>query len=270
MNNIIVEKLSENIGASILNVDINNLDDETLNEIKKALYENIVIFIKNQKNLEPNNLIDFSRKIGIPVKYPYNKESNLPLEITSVERSKDSNNIPIGSSGWHSDSSYLKNPPIYTMLYSINIPKNGGNTLFTNCYKIYEDLNIEIKNKIDNLKILNSSNLRPWLKKKKDFYNISNNPIETIHNAVLIHPITKKKSVYMNELHTHCIEDISKDESENILNHIFNIISYEQPYYNHKWEENTIAIWDNRCSQHMALDDCKGEYRLLWRILLNE
>ena len=90
---IIVNKLSDNIGASILNVDINNLDNEILNEIKKALYDNIVIFIKNQKNIKPNDLINFSKKFGNPCLYNYNKENNLPPEITLVERLKNNNDI---------------------------------------------------------------------------------------------------------------------------------------------------------------------------------
>ena len=265
-----IKKLSKNIGASILNIDINNLNDEIINEIKIALYDNIVIFIKNQKNIKPNDLINFSKNFGNPCLYDYNKKHNLPPEITVVERLKDNKDIPIGSSGWHTDSSYLTNPPIFTLLYSINIPKIGGNTLFRNCYQVYDEIDIITKNKINNLKILNSSNLKPWLEGEKDFYNLSKNPKESFHNAFITHPITKKKSIYMDSIHTHYIKDIPKNESDNILNYIFDLVSNEKNCYNHKWEENTIAIWDNRCCQHLALDDCNGDYRLLWRIILNE
>lgn len=266
---ITIEKLSENIGVSISNININNINDETVEEIKDALYNNIVIFIKNQKNIQPDDLIKFSKYFGNPSIYTYNKKHNLPPEITPVERLKESNDIPIGSSGWHTDSSYLETPPIFTMLYSINIPKIGGNTLFRNCYKIYDSIDDKIKNKINNLKILNSSNLRQWFNGEKDFYNLSKTPKESFHNSFIIHPITKKKSIYMDSIHTHYIKDLPKNESDDILNYIFDLVSDEKTCYNHKWEENTIAIWDNRCCQHLALDDCHGEYRLLWRIILN-
>lgn len=266
-----ITKLSPTIGAYIDNIDINDIYNNNilLDEIKNALYDNLVIFIKNQRNLSLENYIKFSKLFGVPTIY-YNKKNLLYPGVAAVERLKDSKEVPIGATGWHSDSAFLENPPTITMLYSKNIPKVGGDTLFSNCYEVYNNLSNGMKNILENLEGLNSSNLRSWLEKKFDYENLSDNPIQNFHKIIKTHPVTKKKSIYVNSVHTHYIKNFHKDESEIILNYIFEKIKNEDNCYRHKWEEDTIAIWDNRCCQHLPIDDCQGEYRLLWRIILED
>jgi taurine dioxygenase len=114
-----------------------------------------------------------------------------------------------------------------------------------------------MKNVLENLEELNSSNLRPWLEKKFDYENLSDKPVENFHKIIKSHSITTKKSIYVNSIHTQYIKDFDKDESDIILKYIFEKIKNEKNCYRHKWEEDTIAIWDNRCCQHLPIDDCQ-------------
>ena len=149
MTNISISNSKNNVGAYINNIDLKKFDQSKAKEIKKALNQFGVIFIKEQ-NLDPNSYQCFAKSIGQPVIYPRLKglDEKYPF-INVIERKPDDKNLSFGSSWLHQDTSYLANDrPRYTMLMGIEIPKGQGNTIFSSGFNAYEKLPDEIKDKI--------------------------------------------------------------------------------------------------------------------------
>ena len=152
------------------------------------------------------------------------------------------------------------------MLYSIEIPSQGGNTLFANCYAAYETLAPKIKEKIKGRKAINAYDYDAAGSKR------GSKPREGVpffsHPIVRTHPVTKRKSLYVNRLMTVSIEGMSKTESEALLSILFD--HQEQPkfIYEHLWRVNDLVLWDNRCTLHARTDFSAGERRLLRRVVI--
>ena len=148
-NFIEVQPCKNNIGA-LININLNKINNDIINEIKFSLDEFGVVFFRNQ-SLNSSCYVQFANKLGICANYQRLKGLDGFPEITVVEK-KANEKIMFGE-GWHTDSSYTKLPPKFTMLYSIKTPEKGkGNTLFASQYASYDDLSIEDKEKIENLK----------------------------------------------------------------------------------------------------------------------
>ena len=149
MNHISITNSKNNVGAYINDIDLKNLDQSKAEEIKKALNQFGVIFIKEQ-NLNPESYQNFAKSIGQPVVYPRLKglDEKFPF-INVIERKPDDKNLSFGSSWLHQDTSYLADDrPRYTMLMGIEIPNGQGNTIFSSGFNAYEKLPTEIKDKI--------------------------------------------------------------------------------------------------------------------------
>mgnify|MGYP001161366876 FL=1 len=268
-HNIKISKASNTIGAIIEGVKLNEeLSKDTIQEIYNAFLKYQVIFFKDQ-NLTKNEYLSFATKIGKPIKYPFVKGlKNIP-EITPIlKKETDVNNF---GGIWHSDTSYLNEPPKGTMLYAIEVPKIGGDTEFSNQYIAYESLSDEMKAFLDNKKALNVSGKEEATKTRSDLRKhssteIKSDALEAIHPVVRIHPETKKKSLYINIAHTRNFIGMSIKESAPILKTLFKHQIKPEFTYRFKWEIGSIAIWDNRCTLHNPINDYHGERRLMHRI----
>ena len=264
-----VNPIAGAIGAEIDNVNLSsNLEDEILKEIYSAFLSFNVIFFRNQK-FEPKSQKEFANRIGKPIIYPFVKGLEQFPEITPIlKKETDVNNF---GGIWHSDTSYLNEPPKGTMLYAIEVPKIGGDTEFSNQYIAYESLSDEMKAFLDNKKALNISGKEETTKTRSDLRKhssteIKSDALEAIHPVVRIHPETKKKSLYINIAHTRNFIGMSIKESAPILKTLFKHQIKPEFTYRFKWEIGSIAIWDNRCTLHNPINDYHGERRLMHRI----
>lgn len=162
-----------------------------------------------------------------------------------------------------------------TMLYALETPQSGGDTLFANMYKAYDDLSDGMKSMLDGLKALNSSEQKELggraqkmakLDALKDTYVEDSEALESIHPVVRTHPETGKKSLYVNGSHTVKFEGMSEAESKPILHYLFEHMKKPEYQCRFRWQPGSIAFWDNRCVQHLALNDYQGYRRRMHRI----
>jgi len=271
-----INKLTPDIGAEIVCKNIfDNLSLKVCDEIYESLIENKVIFFRNQK-ITSNQHINFAKSFGdIEPPHPvYPHVKNYP-EIVLLE---NDNNNPPDTDVWHTDVSFKPNPPFASILYSIVIPSNGGDTLWSCLSSIYDALPKNMKNYLENLKAVHDMG---------DFRNtfINNEPIESaekinqgynkfgcsIHPVIKSHPITKKKFIYINPGFTNHIVGLNAADSNNLLNYLFTFMNKPEFQIRFKWSENTIAIWDNRCTMHYAIGDYLPHHCKMHRItILND
>ena len=241
---------TNNVGCYI-SLDLRKVSREQFQEIKSLLDKYGVLFFKEQQ-LSPEQYIDFTSKFGKPAEYPMLKPHFKFKNIYVIERKKTDIGKSFGE-GYHTDSQYLENPPRYTFLQAINVPKEGeGNTLFANQYLAYEALSDDLKKKIEKTKGVFSSqgkiaSTRALREKEHGTSNIKE--IKSTHK--IVQSINGKKSIYCSPGHLIKLIDYDADKKEFI-----NFLSSHQVKpeftYSFSWSPGDIAVWSNRCMLHAA------------------
>lgn len=258
------------LGAEISGVDLNSLDDNTTNEIRQALLDNQVIFFRKQ-SLSPAGFLAFSARFGKPVKYPFVKGiDGYPEVIEVLKREHEVNNF---GGIWHSDTSYLDIPPMGSMLIAREVPPYGGDTLFANQYMAYDTLSDGLKQILSQLRAVNTSAQADVSKTREDRMKDSaeagaSQSHEAVHPVVRTHPETGRKVLYVNVAHTARFEGWTEQESQPLLRFLFQHQIKPEFTCRFRWEEGSIAFWDNRAAQHNPVNDYYGYKRLMHRITL--
>ena len=268
-NFIEVQPCKNNIGAFI-NINLNDVNNNIINEIKISLDEFGVIFFRNQ-SLSSSSYVSFAKNLGEFADYKRLKGLDGFPEITVVEK-KASEKIMFGE-GWHTDSSYTKQPPKFTMLYSIKIPGKGkGNTLFASQYASYKNLLKQDKKKIENLKAVFSAEgpisktLTYRIAEKGTGVNLKS--LSAIHPIIKVNERNKKKSIYLSPGHVTKIVDMDEKESTALLKYLFEHQVKPEFVYGFEWEENCLAIWSNYAVLHSPVNDFTGVHRVMHRITI--
>jgi taurine dioxygenase len=263
--------LSDALGAEIIGIDLrDDLSEETFSRIRDAWHEHCVILLRGQR-LDEETQVAFGARFGElgKVHNNHNGRSRLPgvMYISNVrEDGKLIGALPDGEMFFHSDQCYVERPGMATMLYAMEVPRRGGNTLFANMYTAYETLPERIKSRIEGRLALN-------------VYDYDNNatqrgsePREGVpsyaHPMVRVHPATGRKALYVNRLMTHHILDIPRDESEALLAEIFDHQERPEFIYEHVWTPGDVLLWDNRCSLHARSNFDASERRMMRRVAI--
>jgi taurine dioxygenase len=268
---IIVQPISGSIGADIYNVDISQpLGKDVLKELEDAFLKYLVICIRDQK-LEPSSQLNFAKLFGEPMIYPFVKGLPEYPQVTPVVKEK-TETINFGGL-WHSDTSYEKTPPLGTMLYARELPPYGGDTEFANMYLAYETLSIGLKNLLEELVAVNISGKGRVQNTRAPMRNSAPTDKDEAsflaeHPVVRTHPKTGKKSLYINTAHTSHFKGMSVEESEPLLNYLFQHQIKPELTCRVKWSVGTLTFWDNRCTQHNPLNDYHGFRREMHRVTL--
>ena len=266
-----------NLGVEIHDFKIeNHCSSIYINEIRNLWLENSILIFKNLK-LDHHQFESFSLLFGEFGDDPYIESMKNHPNIIEVKREANEKAPPFGGS-WHSDWSFQENPPSATLLHSKIIPPIGGETLFLNTQKAYDDLSTSMKNKINSLEVIHSA-ARPYaddgfyaLEKDKD-RSMKIKPSKKakdifLHPLVRTHPETNRKSLFINPVYTIAIDGLDDDESKLLLNELFTHMERETYIYKHLWEPNMLVMWDNRSVNHCAQGGYEGYKRLLHRITL--
>ncbi|HLQ26951.1 MAG TPA: TauD/TfdA family dioxygenase [Acidiferrobacterales bacterium] len=264
--------LSPGIGAEIVGVDLSReLDAGTFERIRQAWYDYNILLFRGQRLAEEDQ-VRFAGRFGELAKL-VNKNDGMtghPAVMLVSNVKKDGKLIgalPDGEMYFHSDQCYVERPCAATMLYSIEIPSRGGNTLFANMYKAYDTLPEDMKRRISGRKAMNvydydrSATARPQGEIRTDAPSYA-------HPIVRTHPVTGRKALYVNRLMTQYILDIPRAESDEILKFLFDHQEQPQFVYEHVWTPGELIIWDNRCSLHARSDFDAGERRMLRRVII--
>jgi taurine dioxygenase len=258
-----------NVGAYINNVNLKNLNQKQIIEIKKKLNLFGVIFIKEQ-NLDPKSYQNFAKNIGQPVVYPRLKglDKKYPF-INVIERKPNDKNLSFGSSWLHQDTSYLiKDRPRYTMLMGIEIPDGQGNTIFSSGFNAYEKLPEEIKDKIKNATGIFSSAgpiAITRLERENEMGIKSSGSMEAEHP--IVKTVNGKKTLYVSPGHLMKIKNVKGEDADKLKNYLIEHVNKQEFIFSYEWSRGDICIWDNLSILHMAseIKNCK---RIMHRITI--
>ena len=266
-----------NLGIEIYDFKIDNhCSLKYVDELRNLWLENSILIFKNLM-LDHNQFERFGLLFGEFGDDPYIESIKNHPNIIEVKREANEKAPPFGGS-WHSDWSFQENPPSATLLHSKIIPPIGGETLFLNTQKAYDDLSTSMKNKINSLEVIHSA-ARPYaddgfyaLEKDKD-RSMKIKPSKKakdifLHPLVRTHPETNRKSLFINPVYTIAIDGLDDDKSKLLLNELFTHMEKETYIYKHLWEPNMLVMWDNRSVNHCAQGGYGGYKRLLHRITL--
>lgn len=266
-----VEPLSPALGAVVNGVELAEpLDESTVAEIRQAFLSHLVIFFREQ-SLTPEQFLRFARTMGEPSEYPMVKGMDDYPEITEVIKKEDER-VNFGGI-WHSDTTYLECPPMGTMLYALEVPPVGGDTLFANMNMAYESLSPGMQKLLDGLTAINSAGKDIAAATRADRIRerpgaMGNNVPSAEHPLVRTHPETGLKSLYVNPGHTVRIGGLSEAESAPILNYLYAHQIRAEFTCRFRWRAGSLAFWDNRAAQHYPLNDYHGYRRAMQRITL--
>jgi taurine dioxygenase len=265
-----VQPVAGTLGAEILGVDLAKLDDAMVAEIRRQWLDHLVIFFRDQ-DLTPAQFLTFARRFGEPIEYPFVKGlDDYPEIIPVLKLAHETVNF---GGIWHSDTAYLDAPPMASMLIAREVPPAGGDTEFANMYLAYETLSDGMKRLLEGLVAVNSSAAADVSRTREDRLKDSaradaKKEYVAAHPVVRVHPETGKKALYVNSAHTVSFEGMTREESAPLLQYLFRHQVRPDFTCRFRWRPGSIALWDNRCAQHNAINDYQGHRRLMHRITL--
>lgn len=264
-----VRRIAGALGAEILGIELDQeLSPGTVAELRKAFLEHQVIFFRDQK-LDPARFMAFARRMGDPIEYPFVKGiDGFPkvIEVKKLEHERTN----FGGI-WHSDTSYLEEPPMGSMLLARELPPFGGDTLFANQYLAYEALSEGMRRMLDGLRAVNSSSKADASRTREDRIKERGAGSEELlaeHPAVRTHPETGRKALYVNVAHTVRFKGMTEEESAPLLKFLFEHQVKPEFTCRFQWRVGSLAFWDNRCAQHNPVNDYHGYRRVMHRITL--
>jgi taurine dioxygenase len=263
-----VRPLSTALGAEIIGVDLSkDVDDQICAQLRDAWHRHLVILLRDQE-LSEGDQVRFAEMFGPPAVIhtkQFVRSHPAVMLISNIrEDGKPIGALPDGEMHFHTDQCHQPVPAKATVLYAIEIPKEGGNTLFSNAYTAYETLPEDIQQRLAGRRAFNAYDQDTTTRSA----NYDNARASAWHPAVRTHPATGRKALYVNRLMTREIEGLPRAESDTILQTLFN--HQEQPrfVYEHVWRPGDILMWDNRCTLHARTDFSAGERRLLRRVTI--
>ncbi len=264
-----VEKVS-GCGATVRDIDLANLTDEEAAELRQALFDNGVLFFRNQ-SLTPEQHIALAERFApIDVNRYFPADADYPM-IAKVEKTEEQT-VNIGG-GWHTDHSYDAEPAMGSILVARKLPPKGGDTLFADMYAAYETLSDEMKAKLKDMRAYHSSahifgEGGAYSQTDQSVMSGSRDLPETLHPVIIKHPGSGKPVLYVNPAFTMRFEGQTREESLPLLMELFAHAIAQERVHTFVWEEGSVAIWDNRASWHFAKNDYHGHYRLMHRITM--
>ena len=261
------------LGAEIGGVDLARLSAAQFTEIRRAFLEHIVIFFRDQV-LTPQQHKEFTAWFGPLSRVPYIKALDEHPEIIAVLKEPDERKISVFGGAWHSDFSFLEEPPLGSVLYALETPSHGGDTLWSNMYAAYETLSDGMKRLLDPLVALHSGHvygvdgIPADLRTSRSIAISRNNPeadVEHGHPVVRVHPETGRKALFVNSIYTTRFAGMSAEESRPLLDFLYAHATRPEFTCRFRWRKGSIAVWDNRCAMHYAINDYDGQRRLIHR-----
>ena len=250
-----VRPIAGTIGAELHGVDIStDLPDATIAEIRQALLDHCVIFFRDQKLDVPQQKA-FARRFGDLFIHPNYKGLQADSEIVEIKRAPGDKKI-VGEE-WHADTTMVSEPPMGAILYAIEVPPYGGDTLFANQYQAYDALSAGMKKLIADLHAIHFSGSRQLGTTTADQAHAAEQkkispPVA--HPVVRVHPDTGRKAIYLGEK-VRRFDAMTEEESRPLIEYLNRHATRPEFVYRHQWRAHDILLWDNRCTMHQALGD---------------
>ena len=247
-NDLAVERISAACGAEIRGVDLSCIDASTFEAIRQAWREHQVLFFRDQ-SFEPAAHKAFAERFGALEIHPHAAPIDPAFPEVCLLHSEQGGRADV----WHSDVTYTPSPPIAAIVRYVSGPTVGGDTLWSSTYLAYEQLSDAMKELLEGLSAHHASTLDAELCCE--------------HPVVRVHPETGRKALFVNRLFTRRLQQLLPVESHAILEHLY--AWCEQPEFTCRWSwrPGDVVMWDNRCTQHYAINDY-GEPRILHRCMV--
>jgi taurine dioxygenase len=266
-----LRRLAPTIGAEVLGLDLRQpIDPATAQALRQAWYEHAVLLVRGQELTEdqqarygevfgPLALAHATRRLP-------GRHQSVMLISNIRENGKPIGALPDGEMFFHSDLCYTEHPVVGTMLYSIEVPSAGGNTMFADQYAAYATLPEAVKARVDKLRATNRYDIGYDVTIRRG--RASPDAPHWTHPMVRIHPKTGRRALYVNRLMTHDVESMSEAEAEALLAPLYDHQEQRCFVYEHVWRPGDVVLWDNRCTLHARTDFSPSERRLLRRITI--
>lgn len=270
-NTLKINPITTVIGAEISGIDLSQtLDAEIQDQIYNALMQHLVLFFRDQ-DLTPQAQFDFATTFGTPVE-PHPIYPHLPGYDRVVLLENDGDRPP-DTDDWHTDLTFQPQPPFLSVLHAIDVPEIGGDTLWANMYAAYDSLPADLQ------ALVTKSTAVHDMGAFRDNYLGDNADVEALNAAMAsigsavhpmapVHPVTGKRLLFVNRSFTQCVTGVLKVESDRLLQYLFSYIDSPSLQVRFRWQKGSVAIWDNRTTQHFAVADYLPAYRRMHRVII--
>jgi len=257
------------LGATAPAGDVRNMD---VNELTRALNRHQLLVFRDQ-SLTPLELADFAAQLGELDIYPHAEPlAATPYVIELVKNPEDASNF---GGAWHTDTSYLPEPPKITVLYALEVPERGGDTLFADAYRAFAGLSPAMQTCLEGLDAIYSAELvhsaggaYTAVTGQSVQARTSDRVTSARHPVVRVHPETGRKALYTSLIHTERFVGMTRQESLPLLEYLQAATIAAENCTRLRWQPGTLAIWDNRCVQHYPLNDYPGKRRVMHRVIV--
>lgn len=268
-----VEPIAGALGAEISGVDMSRpLGNQLFQEVHDALMAHQVVFFRDQ-DITPAQHVAFGRHFGTLQVHPFVPHLDDQPEVLILESKEEHRSA---ANAWHSDVTFSEEPPLGSILLAREVPEQGGDTMWADMYAAYESLSAPMKRYLEGMTAIHATDGARF----ERAYNYSAARANEIreerqalkpaeHPIVRTHPVTGRKSLFVNSIFTRRIKGVSKKESQAILAHLYQHIATPELTCRFRWRKNSVAFWDNRCTQHYAIADYGGSHRLMHRVTIN-
>jgi taurine dioxygenase len=273
--------ITPRIGAVIEGVDLStSLSDETFDQIYAAFLEHQVIFLPNQE-ITPSQQVAFAKRFGeIDEPHPLFKSAPEDSRIMRIEQSGKEGDYY--NDVWHTDVSFQERPAMASVLHAQVLPAVGSDTLWASMYAAYDALSYPIKLMLEGLTAVHDLTYSHRTHYPKAYRlirqtepgglarlrKIEDEHPPVSHPIIRTHPVTKRKALYVNRTFTERINGLSKIESDALLAMLLNHCESPMFQMRHRWSRHDLAIWDNRCTQHVVISDFYPQKRLMHRVTI--
>jgi len=247
------------LAAEIRGIDLRSITDADFDAIHRAWLRHLVVLFRRQ-NLTDDDLIAFSRRFGdldwAPIQETGRRFVEGHPEIYVVSNVIE-NGVPIGSLGageatWHTDMSYLEDPPKASMLYALEVPPSGGDTYFCNMYRAYDALPAALKQRISNLSLKHDATYNSGGYVRQGTA-VSDDPTASpgvYHPLVCTHPETGRPMLYLGRRRNAYIGGLPLPESDQLLDELWSYATRPEHAWHNVWQPGDLVLWDNRCTMH--------------------
>ncbi len=267
-NSLDITPVAGALGAEVSGVDLSEeLDDATFDDIHQAMLDHCVLFFRGQ-SITPGQQLAFAKHWGDIHLHPH--IPGLPDIPEVFEIVKDKDDVHTLGGEWHTDQMFTPTPVKVTMLYAKQVPPQGGDTIFANAYLAYDALSDGMKAMLADLRTVNGYNKK---KSRAAAMQVTDEETEAdtaTHPLIRTHAETGRKALYISYAGiTKSIEGMTDAESKPLLDYLRDHATRPEFTCRFRWEEDSLALWDNRCVRHIAINDYHGHKRVMHRITVN-
>jgi taurine dioxygenase len=262
--------LTRELGAEVRGVDLTiPLDAASLAAIRRALLDHLVLFFRDQR-LQPEQQLALAEQFGGLDVHAFGRHlPDMPAVglLDQIEPERD------GANRWHTDSTFMERPPLGAILHAVQLPARGSDTCWASMYAAYDALSPSLQSFLEGLTATHDIT-GPLVRAAAGGHSVGS--VDEIHAAwpprshpvVCRHPETGRKLLYVNSNFTTRLNELSEDESEALLDLLFDWVRAPEFQVRFRWETDSVAFWDNRCTQHYAVADYR-ERRIMHRVTIS-